>query len=325
MQRIDAHTHLMGDHPRVVALLEELDLKVLNIGVVDNAHGPWREHLKTYRTLADEHPGRFAWVTTFEPPDFNDPHYAERVIEALDRDFAAGAVGCKIWKHVGMELKKPDGSYLLPDDAVFDPIYAHLEKVGQPLLMHIAEPLACWQPLKDGVPHCDYYRRNPHWHMYTRPEAPSHAALMAARDRVVERHAKLRVIGAHLGSLEYSLQAMADRFERYSNFAVDTAGRLWDLMYHYDADSLRAFFTRYQDRLLWGTDLVRFKPYSQYSDEQREDDFGHVRRLYATEYDFYGVKGATRRFERDVEHLALPGDVLRKLFVDNARAWYPGL
>jgi len=325
MPRIDAHTHLVGDHAQTVALLEELDLKVLNIGVAESDGRPWREHLAMYRQLADEHPNRYAWVTTFDLPDCDDPHYADRAIEALDRDFAAGAVGCKVWKNVGMEIHKPDGQHLLVDDPVFEPIFAHLEKIGRPLLMHIAEPLACWLPPTKGDPHYEYFIRHPEWHMYGRDDVMSHAELMAARDRVVERHPNLRVIGAHLGSLEYDLNEIASRFDRYPNFAVDTAGRLFDLTHYCDASSLRKFLVRYQDRVLWATDLVRFKAHSSLTDEQREDDLGHIRRQYGCEYDFYANDGTTWLFDRPVERLGLPEDVLEKLFFENARTWYPGV
>jgi enoyl-[acyl-carrier protein] reductase I len=47
----------------------------------------------------------------------------------------------KIWKEVGLELKRPDGAFLLPDDAILDPVYAHLVSRRKPLLAHLAEPL----------------------------------------------------------------------------------------------------------------------------------------------------------------------------------------
>ena len=54
---------------------------------------------------------------------------------------ARGAVAVKIWKEVGIEIKNRDGKFILPDDPLFDPIYAHLAKVGKPLHAHLAEPI----------------------------------------------------------------------------------------------------------------------------------------------------------------------------------------
>jgi len=72
---------------------------------------------------------------------------------------------------------------MLPDDPLLDPIYAYLADSGKPLLMHIGEPLACWQPLDENNPHRGYYSNHPEWYMYDKPDAPSHQALIAARDR----------------------------------------------------------------------------------------------------------------------------------------------
>ncbi|MCC7147492.1 MAG: amidohydrolase family protein [Phycisphaeraceae bacterium] len=319
MYYIDAHTHCVGDHPDCIALFDELNLKLVNIGVTEPGL-PWRDHLKLYRRLADAHPHRFAWVTTFTPPDWTGD-WAERVIADLDRDFAAGAVGCKVWKNIGMLDRKPDGSYLLVDDDVFQPVFAHLEKLRKPLLMHIAEPIACWQPPQDNDLHSEYYRRNPRWYMFGKPGAPSYAQLIAARDAVAARHPNLPVIGAHLASLEHDLGEIARRLEQYPNFAIDTAGRMRDLAWHNPPD-VQAFLTRYQDRVLWSTDLVRFSAMSQWTAEKRLDELGHIRRQYVTEFDFFATDKPLTIAGRPARGLAMPEPVLEKLFHRNAQAWY---
>ena len=47
---------------------------------------------------------------------------------------------------------------------------------------------------------------------------------------------------------------MARRFDRYPNFAVDTAARVPYFMMQ-PRDKVRAFLIKYQDRILYGTDL----------------------------------------------------------------------
>ena len=268
MSIIDAHTHLAGDHPESLAMLEELDLKVLNICVSRDPAGQWRHQVERYRRLADAHPSRFAWCTTFDIPGFDDPAYADRVIRQLEADFAAGAVGCKVWKNVGMEIRKPDGQFLMIDEPVLEPIFAYLEQTNRTVMTHIAEPLACWQPLTPGNPHCAYYTKHPEWHMFGRAGVPSHENLMAARDRVLARHPRLRVVGAHLGSLEYDVGQIALRLACYPNFAVDTSARLLDLAGQ-DRSKVREFFLAWQDRIIFGTDIVAAQDHSGLSDDQR--------------------------------------------------------
>ena len=147
MQRIDAHVHIYAGHPDWAALLERLDLILFNVCVAHDASGDWREGRDVFRSLVEGNAARFAWCTAFDPPTWEDSSsaYVERVIAELEQDTTA--VGCKIWKNMGMSLCRPDGSHVLPDDPVFDPIYEHLARTGRTLLAHIAEPRACWLPL----------------------------------------------------------------------------------------------------------------------------------------------------------------------------------
>jgi len=83
---------------------------------------------------------------------------------------------------------------------------------------------------------------------------PAKQTIIAARDHVIETNPKLRVVGVHLGSMEKSLNEIAQRLDRYPNFAIDTGGRLEYLM-RMPTERVRDFFVKYQDRILCGTDL----------------------------------------------------------------------
>src|SRR6185312_5557735 len=63
----------------------------------------------------------------------------------------------------------------------------------------------------------------PCWHIW--PSAPAKEVILAARDRVLARDPKLRVVGCHLGSDEDDLTRLAKRLDAYPNFAVDAAAR----------------------------------------------------------------------------------------------------
>ncbi len=324
MTTIDAHIHLAAGHPECDGLLERLDVKVLNVCVPRDSEGKWREEAERYRSLNASSPERFAWCTGFDLPRFGDPHYAERAIQGLRSDIDAGAVACKIWKNVGMEVRRPDGAFLMVDDPLFEPILAFLEKEGLTLLLHIGEPLACWQPLDPASPHYGYYSAHPEWHMHGRAGFPPHQALIDARDRVVERHRRLRVVGAHLGSLEHDVAEVARRFERYPNFAVDTSARVRDLA-HQEPAKVRAFFDRFPDRVLFGTDQVYRTDLSQVDAAERSETLRKIEARYAMERAFYEGRGAVTLFHRQVEGLGLSEALLRRFCAENARRWYTGL
>ncbi|MBI1941654.1 MAG: amidohydrolase family protein, partial [Acidobacteria bacterium] len=208
--------------------------------------------------------------------------------------------------------------YLMPDNAVFDPIYAALAARGKTLYAHLAEPSAAWRPLDPSSPHYGYYKNNPDWHMYRHPERPSKEAILAARDRILEHHPKLRVVGCHLGSMEEDVDDIAERFERHPNFAVDTAARVPDLMLQ-PPDKVRAFLIKYQDRVLYATDLVALPG------EDAEQAVKRWEEEYARDWTYFTTDGTVEYSGRTIRGLALPEPVLRKFYHWNALHWVPGI
>lgn len=327
MSYVDAHVHYHGDHPDDLALLAELDLRLLNVSV-PRPDPAWRRAKAAYRRLAERHPERYAWCGGFAPPaaeDFERPAaWVERALAEVRSDLAAGAVAIKVWKSIGLEIRKPCGRYLMIDDEIFDPIFGHLAEVGVPLLAHIGEPRACWRPLTEESPHAAYYARHPEWHMAGRPDVPSHEELIAARDRVLEKHPQLRVVGAHLGSLEYDVGEIAARFERYPGFAVDTSSRLLDLALQ-DRERVRGFFRRHADRIVFGTDLVSMVPSTTLDAAGRRDKLAAARERWRAELAFLATDGPVVLRGREVRGLGLAPDLVDTVCRHNPRRWYPRL
>ena len=152
MPIIDAHIHYGDDAPELLALLAGFDIRLHNICIAQDSHSGWRETGERYRYLAQANPRRFAWCTSFDLPRLDDAGYVDAVLVGLKRDFAAGAVACKVWKNIGMKVCYPDGRFFQVDDPLLSPIFDWLAERGYPLLAHIAEPLDCWLPCARAVP-----------------------------------------------------------------------------------------------------------------------------------------------------------------------------
>ena len=325
MKLTDAHVHYQGDSAETLDWLTANDVKLLNIAI--SGYGDnWLLPREPYRRLAEQYPDRYAWCTSLPLPDFDDPDYAQKVIAQLKDDFAGGAVACKIWKAFGMEAKKLDGQFLQMDDPIFDPIYEMMADEGFTLMVHIAEPMGCWQPLGPENAYTKYYSSAPQWYMYGRTDYPNHDEIIAARDNVLARHPKMRMVGAHLGSLEYDVDEMAKRFERYPNFAVDTSGpaRITDLG-RQDRGKVRAFFIKYADRIMYGSDRVTYGSLSEMSEADRQKSWDDFQDALQIGKDFYCTDKAMSLRGFDFVGLALPEDVQTKLFCTAAKNWYPGL
>ncbi len=319
--RIDAHVHFFAEAMPVLELMERDNLTGVNICVVDRYEPGYEAAAPQHRMarhLAEVSHGRLPWIATFDDAGFAEAGFATRVLGEIDAALADGALGVKIYKSIGMELRSADGAFILPDDGAFSPILEGLAKRRKTLYAHIAEPIAAWRPLDPKSPDYDYYSTRPAWHVYGRAGMPSKETVLVARDRMLEEHKDLRVVGCHLGSMEEDVDDIARRLERYPNLAVDTAGRVAHLMLQ-PRDKVRAFLIRYQDRVLYGTDF-EVMPGRDAAELARR-----LEGVYARDWAYFATDRATDESGRPVAGLALPEPVLKRLFRENALRWIPGL
>jgi len=319
--RIDAHVHFFTESRPVLAALERLNVTGVNICVVDRYDKGYEtappQH-RMARRLARASGYRLPWIAALDDRTVASPGFAKRAIADIERALAEGAHGVKIYKSMGMELRRPDGTYLLPDDPVFAPIFSALADRGITAYAHLAEPIAAWEPLDPKSPDYGYYKNNPAWYVHGRAGVPSKEAILAARDRLLEKHPRLRVVGCHLGSMEEDVDDIARRLDRYPNFAVDTAARVVHLM-RQPRKKVRAFLMRYPDRVLYGTDLGMMPG---------EDGAKVARKLeerYARDWAYFATAETIEDEGRTITGLAVPESVLRKLFRENALRWVPGI
>jgi predicted TIM-barrel fold metal-dependent hydrolase len=186
------------------------------------------------------------------------------------------------------------------------------------LILHAADPDEAWLPARPGSD-SDYYTKNPQWDMTEKTGAPAKKDILQARDQFVAHHPDLRVVGAHLGSMETHIDDLADRLERYPNFAVDTSARVRRLVVQ-PREKVRDFILKYQDRILYGTDL------HLYSGTKNPSAVAQVwERQYALDWRYFSTGDRFVYQGHDVQGLDLPRPVLKKLYHDNAVRWIPGI
>jgi predicted TIM-barrel fold metal-dependent hydrolase len=318
---IDTHTHVFKNDPAFVEMLRQLHLQVVDICVVNDLTPRSKglePQLDNALSVVRSAKG-YAWLcTTFDPYRFDQPDFSERAMQQLDKNFAEGAVAVKIWKNIGMEIKRPDGQYVMPDDPVFEGIYKDIAAHNKTLIAHLAEPDSCWQPPNPKSGDYSYYQEHPEWYMYRQPDHPSKATILAARDRMLANNPQLRVVGAHLGSMETDLDEMGRHFDHYPNFAVDTAARVHYFMLQ-PRDKVRAFLIKYQDRILYGTDLEVLQ------EDNTEKDLRSWKETYERDWTFFSTDHTVKYNGNTYQGISLPAPVLRKIFHDNAVYWIPGI
>jgi predicted TIM-barrel fold metal-dependent hydrolase len=156
--------------------------------------------------------------------------------------------------------------------------------------------------------------------MYLHPDYPSYDDQIKARDNLLERHPDLVFIGCHLGSLEWNVDELAKRLDKYPNMAVDMAARVCHLQYQAMTDNrkVRDFCIKYQDRLLYGTDL---------SDNDSDNKAALQERMHetwTTDWRFFVTDAmmTSQNFRGSFQGLRLPREVVDKIFYKNTVRWY---
>lgn len=325
VEPIDTHAHVFVDSPAYYQMMKDLHLHIVDICVISRKiEPPDQTQAALFRKAMMVHRGshgRAGVCTTFNPYTIGDKNFDQNTINILNANFRAGAIAVKIWKNIGMDIRFPSGKYVMPDYPAFEPIYKDIAAHNKTLIAHLAEPDTCWESFEQMGPmnpDYNYYKKNPKWHFYGRKDVPSKAEILRARDHLLAMNPHLRVVGAHLGSMEVDVDEIAKRFDRYPNFNVDTAARVHYLMAQPRA-KVREFLIKYQDRICYGTD-GGIRQGSNVSQVIKSWKYKYAMswKYFATDetFEYDGLK---------VRGLKLPMSVVRKIYHGNAARLFPGL
>lgn len=316
---IDTHTHVYRSTPKFYAMLKKLNLHILDMtlkgGTLPQFTDLPKEKAEAWQVVHGSD-GYVAFCSTFDPYRFSQPDFAPTAIRNINQDFKKGAVAVKIWKNVGMEIKDAKGKYIMPDNPVFEPIFKDIESHHKTLIAHLADPNSVWQAPNPAAPDYEYLKQHPELVMYGKPGAPTKAEILLARDHILDRNPNLRVVGAHLGSMEGDFNQLGRHLDKYPNFAVDLAARFpyFELQ---PRDKMIAFITKYQDRLIYGTDNE--------FDSSSPDTLSDWQDTYADNWRYLATNDTILYRDKKVQGLALPPSILRKIYHDNAVKWFPGI
>lgn len=322
LPKIDAHVHIQTANPDIINFAREQNFRMITLCTSSNSSEYIKKQLDFAKKQRDQFPQTLAYATTFSMERFGEPVWQEEVINKLKKDFDEGAIGVKVWKDIGMTFKDSLGNFIMIDDPRFDPVFDFIAQNNKPVVAHLGEPRNCWLPLDSMTVKSDraYYEEHPQYHMYKHPDYPSYEDQIAARDRWLEKNPGLRVVGAHLGSLEWSVDELAKRLDKYLNFSVDMAARICHFQVQ-DTKKVHDFIEKYQDRLMYSTDLFITDEdnYEETMTEAKQDWENHWR-YFATEDEM-----TSRRVNKGFKGLGLDEKVLRKIYYENTMKWYPGV
>ncbi len=333
VRKYDAHVHLRTAFDTLFIRQAAKDnFRLMNVSVYTSPDRTPEEQENFSLKIMDQYPGKVAYATTFSLEGFNQDDWESKTLAYLDKSISNGAIAVKVWKNIGMELKDEKGELVMIDDERFEGILKFLTEKNIPLLGHLGEPKNTWLPLDEMTVQGDrdYFRENPRYHMYNFPDLPSYEDQINARDRMLANNPDLRFIGAHLGSLEYDVNELGKRLDQYPNMAVDMAERISHLQYQAITNwqGVHDFLVKYQDRLIYGTDLRTGASDIQAKGlTQPEEIMQHSHEVWLRHWEFFTTDEEMEvpKVKGKFKGMKLPREVVDKIYRNNAEKWYPGL
>ena len=246
---IDGHVHFV--HPEylheMIELLDEAGSQRANLVCIPNfdasTHNPSALYFK-------EHFPERAFISAALEygPALHDPlRQPAALAEQIHSLKARGFDGLKLIEG------KPQVRKLLPyplDGPLYTEMWSALEEENLPVLLHVADPDEFWDPLR-----CPEWARQNGWD-YSDGSYPAKEDFYTEVEHILTRHPGLKIILAHFYFLSNDLQRAALLLDRYPGVKFDLAPHMEMYQdFSQQPEAAKAFFLRYQDRIIYGTDL----------------------------------------------------------------------
>jgi predicted TIM-barrel fold metal-dependent hydrolase len=300
---IDIHSHHDDLTPeRYAQVVHEMD--GLNLQVLVNLSGGTGPELRRKLDVvrASAAPARMVQFANLDFSDVDQAGYGARQAARLEADVKAGAKGLKIFKNFGMTVKYANGARVKVDDPALDEVFETCARLDIPVLIHVGEPAPFFETVDE---------HNERWlELQVHPERkrppdrfPSFETLVAERNHLFAKHPHTRFIAAHFGFHANDLGRLGKLLDDLPNVYTETGAIIEELARQPRA--ARAFFVKYQDRILFGKDTYVASEYPIFfrTVETADEYFDGYRDYHA----FWKLNG-----------LDLPDDVLKKLYFANA-------
>lgn len=170
----------------------------------------------------------------------------------------SGVRGLKFWKNLSLEIKDDNGLYLRLDDLRLKPIWKNAADYGMPIIIHVADPTAFFKPITNSNERIEELGVHPEWSFYGDGRF-TFEELMQMQENLLRDNPDTIFIVAHVGSYSENLESVSKMLDSYPNMMIDTTERISELgRQPYTA---RKFLTKYQDRILFGTDYFPTKDF----------------------------------------------------------------
>jgi predicted TIM-barrel fold metal-dependent hydrolase len=328
---IDLHQHVNGTEEHVSRWLRIMDRVGVGVGVnlsggtVTAKPGELSAFERTQALTERLAPGRAVLYFNLDYTGWDQPGFAERAIEQVNRAHALGAAGLKEYKRLGLFLRDQQGQLIRIDDSRLDGVWRRCGELGLPVSIHVADPKAFWLPYTAQNERWKELKDHRSWWFGDPKQYPTREKLLEALDRVIRRHPKTTFVCVHFANNAEDLAWVDRKLTEHPNMHADLAARIPELGRH-DPEALRQLFTRHQDRILFATDFQVYEKLilgSSGDAEKPTDDDAAT--FFAKEWRWLETRDRNWphmtpiQGDWSISAIGLPPEVLRKIYFDNAR------
>ncbi|MDO1500423.1 amidohydrolase family protein [Winogradskyella maritima] len=306
---IDVHGHqyqmATQDLEPVITAMDSLNLQVM----VNLSGRTGKDLVKALDNANANYPGRFVLFCNINFEGAGAEGWIEEKVAQLRADVKAGAVGLKVYKSLGLRNKDADGNRLAIDDPRLNPIWKTCGELGIPVLIHAGDPKPFWD---------EFDADNERWlELKThsrRKRSPTDPApweqIILEQHNMFKRHPNTTFIHAHMGWFANDLGKLGTLLDEMPNMNVGIGAIIAEL--GRQPRFAKAFFEKYQDRILFGKDSWKPEEFPTYFRVLESDDeyFPYHKKYHA----FWAMYG-----------LDLSDEVLKKVYYKNALRIVPGI
>jgi predicted TIM-barrel fold metal-dependent hydrolase len=310
---VDAHNHLGRwltedwSAPDVGELLAVMD--DCGVRTIVNLDGMWGDDLRANLDRYDRaHPGRFVTFCQLDWSTTSERGFGQRLAAQLAKNVDEGARGMKVWKALGLRIHDERDELIMPDDERLDAVWQTAAERGVPVTIHVADPVAFFDPVDERNERLEELLANPDWWFGDRDVFPPFERIIESFESLVARHPATTFLGAHVACYVEDLDWVDRMLSTYANLHADIAARIAEL--GRQPRRARELLLKHPERILFGTDL--FPP-------SREIYGIHFRFLETADEHFaYDPEDPPPQGRWAISGLDLPEDVIRRVYTQNA-------
>lgn len=248
---IDMHAHVYARTPeQITDWIRVMDQAGVEKAIVmTGATG--KEFDDIYATYA-KYPERFEVWCGFDCTGYDKPGFGPAAVKELERCYKGGArgVGELGDKGKGLFYGKPPAWGMHLDDPRMDPLLEKCAELKMPVNIHVGDPYWMYLPMDA---HNDGLMNAYQWRLDNQPGIIGLEGMVDILERAVARHPKTTFVACHFANCCYNLSRLGELFDKYPNLYADISAR-----YAETAAIPRftgQFYEKYQDRLVYGTDM----------------------------------------------------------------------